>query len=114
MKKKEERVNKMNFTHISGVTEHHKDECEQIKEIIFKLCIGEIPFTSVDKPVTLDYKNREVLLLIEGELLGSVPFEIIYFDIKRRQLEVNQYAHAIAELIREEIGKLAVVKSALV
>ena len=113
MKKKEERVNKMNFTHTSGASEHHNNEFEHIKETIFKLCIGDIPFTSVDKPVTLDYKNREVLLLIDGEVLGSVPFEIIYFDIKRKQLDVKDYAHAICELISEEISKLTVVKTAL-
>ncbi len=103
----------MIFTHTSDASEHHNNEFEHIKETIYKLCIGDIPLTSINKPVTLDYKNREVLLLIEGQLLGSVPFEIIYFEIKRRQLDVKDYAQAITDLIREEISKLTVVKTAL-
>lgn len=97
----------MNSNNIHGESNSHKDEFGQIKETIFKLCIGEIPFTSTTKPITLDYKNREVLLLSEGETVGTIPFEIIYFDIKRKQLEAKDYAIAIAELIDEEIKKLS-------
>lgn len=97
----------MNFMNNHGESDSHKDEADLIKEIIFKLCIGEIPITSNVKPITLDYKNREVLLLLKGEMVGSIPFEIIYFDIKRKQLEITGYAEAIVRLIEEEIDKLS-------
>lgn len=100
----------MNNTNIHSESDNHKNEVDQIKEVIFKLCIGEIPFTSRTKPVTLDYKNREILLLTKDGTVGSIPFEIIYFDIKRRQLEVKDYAFAISELIEEEICKLSLVE----
>ncbi|SHO45013.1 hypothetical protein SAMN02745217_00798 [Anaerocolumna xylanovorans DSM 12503] len=97
----------MNFTNNHGESDSFKDEVDLIKEVIFQLCIGEIPFTSSTKPITLDYQNREVILLSKGETVGSIPFEIIYFDIKRKQLEVKDYAEAILKIIEEEIGKLA-------
>lgn len=96
----------MNFMDNLSVSDGYKDEADLMKEVIFKLCIGDIPFTSTAQPITLDYKNREILLLSKGEMLGSIPFEIIYFDIKRKQLEVKDYAEAILMLIEEEIGKL--------
>lgn len=107
MKKKGERAVIMKLINNHNEFDSSKTESDLMKEVIFKLCIGEIPFTSAAKPVTLDYKDREILLLSKGAKVGSIPFEIIYFDIKRKQLEVKDYHKAILSLIEEEINKIS-------
>ncbi len=97
----------MNLLNNHNEIDSSKTESDLMKEVIFKLCIGEIPFTSTARPVTLDYKDREILLLSKGTKVGSIPFEIIYFDIKRKQLEVKDYHKAIVSLIEEEMCKVS-------
>jgi len=98
----------MVYTSPSAVSDNVQSDCNIIKDIILKLCNNKL-LTNSKAAVGIEYHNREILMTItkEGkEVKGTIPFEILYFDIKKLHIEADNYETAVAKVLCEEAERL--------
>ncbi|BCJ94536.1 hypothetical protein acsn021_21050 [Anaerocolumna cellulosilytica] len=98
----------MIYTSPSAMSDNVQSDCNLIKDIILKLCNNTL-LTNSKVAVGIEYHNREILMTVtkEGkEVKGTIPFEILYFDIKKMHVEADNYEAAVASTICEEAERL--------
>jgi hypothetical protein len=102
----------MGLDNLSNLPSDVQNDCAIIKNILLSMCEGKITFLANKYPVTMEYKNRELLILENNVVISSLPFEIIYFDLKKDHLDSSKYEEAILNLLDEEINKATLQKYA--
>lgn len=98
----------MFYTSPGTMTDNVQSDCNMIKDIVLKLCNNKL-LTNSKASINMEYCNREVLLTIENEgekIKGTIPFEILYFDIKKMHIEADDYETAVTSFICEEAERL--------
>jgi hypothetical protein len=102
----------MGLENLSNLSEDIQTDCTIIKNILIDMCEGKIPFLKNEYSITLEYLNRELIIKEDGEVINTLPFEIIYFDLRKNHLDTSKYEEAIRNLLNEEIDKISLQKYA--
>ena len=95
----------MILTSLCSMSDDIQRDCTTLKNIILTMCASELPIICKSHSLTMEYKNREILLKTRSQLIGSIPFEIIYFEIKRNHLSIDDSKEKIITIIEDEIIK---------
>lgn len=102
----------MELETLSNFSADTQNDCAIIKNILLSMCEGKIPFQTNNYPITLEYLNRELIIIENQVVISKLPFEIIYFDLKKNHLDSSKYEEAIRDLLDEEIDKVTLQKYA--
>lgn len=102
----------MGLDNISNLSEDIQLDCATIKKILLDMCEGKIPFQKENYQITLEYLNRELIIKEGNVVINTLPFEVIYFDLKKSHLSSDKYKEAVINIIHEEIDKSTLQKYA--
>lgn len=102
----------MGLDNMSNLSEDIQLDCATIKKILLDMCEGKIPFHKDDYQITLEYLNRELIIKEGDVIINTLPFEVIYFDLKKSHLALDMYIEAIKNILHEEIDKSTLQKYA--
>lgn len=109
MMKNDEKENFMELKNHCNISDDIQTDCSAIKNILLSMCEGKIPFRASAYPLSLEYSleysNRELVIRENNMVISKLPFEIIYFDIKKSHLDPSGYEEAIRNILIEEIER---------
>lgn len=98
--------NYMTMDNMQNISEDVQQNCAFIKNILTSLCEHNTSFLINGHTFTLEYLNRELIIKENTLVIAKIPFEIIYFELKKEHLDVSQYERAIKDFIEQEISDL--------
>lgn len=105
MEKNDESEDFVVLKNCCNISNDIQTDCAVIKNILLSICEGKISFLKEAYPLTLEYRNRELIMKENDMVISKLPFEIIYFDIKKNHLDTLKYEEAIKKLLSEEVEK---------